>query len=385
MNPRSALSRLALFGLGLLFLLVGCNSYSPVPEGYTGEVATLRDSAKRRSVGSAYMFFAKKIDGRMVTNIARSSRSASYGMGNNLTISNTVRKLPLRPVTLTLVAEVIYAAPIVQMFDRDHSKPLEGEVTFTPEANKNYSVKGTMNLSYSAVWIEDSEGREVTKRIEVRDRSHSAPTMEFYSPPESPTEPYVLAPGQAAFIPPWSRFDAGTVLKGLGAAAEIVPSSSSVFSRQMDRETHIYPGLGRIEIRIDDNGNKWIESRTPSLVEAERAEFYAQAIFDTRNSIFIRLAGIRTHEDMTTDLDQATTDRIARNIWYRRYDTNDEILADGLAWWCKVLGKYGNPRYREFFTALLEDQVDEQVRRFAKNMLKAMDDRAVEQFTPTDS
>jgi hypothetical protein len=56
-------------------------AYKPVPDGYTGQVATIRDTGFRESSTKAQMFVLVEIDGHIIPNSLGESASASQGLG----------------------------------------------------------------------------------------------------------------------------------------------------------------------------------------------------------------------------------------------------------------------------------------------------------------
>lgn len=160
----------------LLFVaanLFGCATYKPVPEGYTGAVATITDSGRSESGYSegsskAELFALTDIDGNRIMNSFRASAIASHGQGFSLTVVISNRQVPAEPMKATLRGSHTTAAPIhaiaSQLAGTFHS--VEGTVDFSPKPNGKYVVKGELKKGGSAIWIEDTEtGEPVTEKI----------------------------------------------------------------------------------------------------------------------------------------------------------------------------------------------------------------------------
>lgn len=153
--------------------LFGCATYQPVPEGYTGAVATISDSGNSEggySEGSskAQLFALTDIDGNSIMDSFRATRIASYLHGPLLTVEISSRQVPAKPMKATLMASHITGAPIhaiaSQLAGTFHT--VAGTVDFSPKPNGKYVVKGELKKGASAVWIEDAEtGKAVTEKI----------------------------------------------------------------------------------------------------------------------------------------------------------------------------------------------------------------------------
>ena len=75
-------SRATLCVVSLAFL-AACVS-SPIPEGYTGPTATIRDSARPESGSRALFFYVAKIDGNAIKDSLAVTRQVNYGRGASL-------------------------------------------------------------------------------------------------------------------------------------------------------------------------------------------------------------------------------------------------------------------------------------------------------------
>lgn len=146
----------------------GCATYSPVPEGYTGPTASVADSGRQEDGTKAQLFAMTNIDSHRVMNAFWASSSASYGRGFALSMSIPERKVPAKPMNVTLRGSHATAAPIhaiaSQMAGTFFS--VEGIVAFDPKPNGRYVVKGELKKGASSVWIEDAEtGQPATEKV----------------------------------------------------------------------------------------------------------------------------------------------------------------------------------------------------------------------------
>jgi hypothetical protein len=58
--------------------VAGCAT-SPIPEGYTGPIATIRDSARQESGTRSLFFFISEVDGKQIETSLAQTRAANYG------------------------------------------------------------------------------------------------------------------------------------------------------------------------------------------------------------------------------------------------------------------------------------------------------------------
>lgn len=143
--------------LGLIALaLGGCGTVRPVPDGFTGDVAMLEDSftmADGESCGSFFILY--QYDGHDVDNAVSASAQASYGQGFHMTAKGAERTVPAREATFNIIGRTHCAAPIQEMTRTVYF--IEGDVSFTPEANQTYMITGELGPTQSAVWIEQKQ------------------------------------------------------------------------------------------------------------------------------------------------------------------------------------------------------------------------------------
>jgi hypothetical protein len=154
--------------LGFLLALAGCATYQPVPQGYTGPTASVRDSGFSEDGTKAQMFALMEIDGNRLSNAFVASAIASRGRGASLTTVYSERSVQVRPMQVMLRGSHATGAPIHAMASQMAGTffSVEGAVTFTPTANGKYVVKGELKKEKSSVWIEDAEtGQAVTEKV----------------------------------------------------------------------------------------------------------------------------------------------------------------------------------------------------------------------------
>ncbi len=149
----------------LLVALSGCVSPSmPVPKGYAGPVATIRDTSTNVSGTKVRFFELAKVDGRAVTTSSGETARVNYGRGFAMSPEIMARFVPATKCVLRLQGVTHVAAPILAFGGGMYH--VEGEVTVTLKPDATYLVKGELAKEYSAVWLEDEQGNPVSPRIE---------------------------------------------------------------------------------------------------------------------------------------------------------------------------------------------------------------------------
>lgn len=148
--------------------LAGCATYTPIPENYTGPIATVIDSGKYEDSSKAQIFAITEIDGHGIRDSFGTSRQASYGQGATLRLELTERQVPARAMKVKIRGSHATGAPIQELASRAIGTffEVEGVVEFNPQADKRYKVVGTLSKQDSAVWIEDEVTHQpVTQKV----------------------------------------------------------------------------------------------------------------------------------------------------------------------------------------------------------------------------
>ena len=157
----------AVVGTVFAISLGGCATFTPpVPEGYTGPVAIIKDSVKPITQSKADFFYVSEIDGKRIEDSRIKTRGLNQGRGFNMTPSLVERNVPAQKATFTLVGRTEYAAPILALTNTVYQ--VTGKVTFAPETYRSYVVRGELGENYSAVWLEDEiTSKTIGEKIEV--------------------------------------------------------------------------------------------------------------------------------------------------------------------------------------------------------------------------
>ena len=152
--------------VSITLILNACATFSPtIPESYHGPTASIVDTEKTIDGGKSELFYLSKINGKQIYNSRIATRNDSYGQGNvlsTITLSHLV--LPIEQV-FTVEGRTVYAMPARALISTVYE--VKGEITFSPEENKNYQIKGTLSEERSKVWIEVIDSGEIVGAIEL--------------------------------------------------------------------------------------------------------------------------------------------------------------------------------------------------------------------------
>lgn len=149
-----------MFAAAASLVLSACAT-SPIPDNYSGPLATIRDTGMSETANRSQFFFLAEVDGKPVANARSASKSANSGRGFGLKPQSFSREVPAQQSTFTLKAEVEYGAPIQAMLNAATLYKAERKVTFTPQSTRTYVVKGVLSAGTQDVWLEDDTGQRV--------------------------------------------------------------------------------------------------------------------------------------------------------------------------------------------------------------------------------
>ncbi len=157
------------FALVAALSLAGCAAYQPVPEGYTGATAKLADSGDYvDGYTKGQIFSLMEVDGQWIRSSFSASEQASRGQGFTLAMNLQERLLPARTMIVKLRGSHATGAPIhaVMAMAAGTYFSVEGSVSFTPQPDMLYVVKGNLSKGASSVWIEELiSGKVVTDKV----------------------------------------------------------------------------------------------------------------------------------------------------------------------------------------------------------------------------
>ncbi len=227
---------------------------------YIGERASIDDTLQTKSTGSAYFYFIKSIDGHAIPNAVTTSMAASYGHGFYLSALGYSREVPIKSLKIVLVAKVVHSAPIALWVDPDGNNRAEGVVEFLPVSNMKYLVKGSLSKNYSAVWIEDSSGNIVSKRIEKINLTRSGVPEEKNITNIKQPENIQLTRADM-FLNVSGGEGKDSVIKKLGKPDDITEVKASILAGPPahDITTYNYKDLGKVQFAVSRSGDLTVE------------------------------------------------------------------------------------------------------------------------------
>ncbi|MEO8524288.1 MAG: hypothetical protein ABI460_06185 [Caldimonas sp.] len=160
--------RTRLLATVLLFGAATAYGADPLPPGPAAIVA---DTANRGSHDGGTFFVLAEVDGKSMRTAIDSSLQASRGRGNLLSIQHVERPVAASRLRLKLLARVVQAAPIIDIFSSLKNDAVEGVVEVELQPDVRYRVTGTLDAFRREVWLEE----EATQRI-VGDKVVQAPS-----------------------------------------------------------------------------------------------------------------------------------------------------------------------------------------------------------------
>jgi len=149
-------------------LLAGCAGFSgfqpATPDGYDGPTVNVADQTAQVSGSLVHVFEMTQIDGRRLLSTSIATLQANQGRGFSVAPVAMSNEVPPRPARVRLQVVTQYAAPLLAL--RNPTCRVEGDVGFSPDADKRYRVAGRIAAEVCEVWIEDVEtGRAVTDKV----------------------------------------------------------------------------------------------------------------------------------------------------------------------------------------------------------------------------
>lgn len=143
-----------------VFMLSACATvYDPIPEGYVGDTATIKDYMTDLSDSNAHYFMCIKVDGKYIENSWGATRGQNYGRGMIFDPVITTRKVLPVEQTLTLQGLVFFPTDAQSLFGDEMA--VTHDFIFTPIAGETYTVKGELSKDGSTIWLEDFQGNVV--------------------------------------------------------------------------------------------------------------------------------------------------------------------------------------------------------------------------------
>ncbi len=155
----------ALFALVALAACSGQDFADPMPSGYEGPKARIYDSYSHNASSSAHFFVVNAVNGQPIEDSGHRTKSAMAGRSLTMRPQMVGRWVPAEEQTFTITGYVQYSSKAQEMMGEDMT--VTGDITFKPNPNGRYKVKGKLSEEISYVWIEDHRGVQVGDKIEA--------------------------------------------------------------------------------------------------------------------------------------------------------------------------------------------------------------------------
>lgn len=151
-----------------LLLLAGCTTKT-VPDGFSGPTATVRDSYANFVKGGFFrsekvdLFIMREMDGKYIDNSMLATYRASFksSLGFALKPQALERRIPVRPMTITLAVVTQYAAGGQYGGSREPETLVTRKIKLNPVAGETYVVKGRVEGGAASVWLETAGGKAI--------------------------------------------------------------------------------------------------------------------------------------------------------------------------------------------------------------------------------
>jgi hypothetical protein len=111
------------------------------------------------------LFVMQTMDGKLIDNGQLATARASFksSLGIALKPQAHERRVPIRPMTITLAAIIGYAAGGQYGGSREPRTMASRTIKFHPVAGETYVVRGRIARDNSAVWLETASGQIVSE------------------------------------------------------------------------------------------------------------------------------------------------------------------------------------------------------------------------------
>ena len=380
---KASVFRLLVILCCILTLSACVAAYNPVLEGYQGPTAILNDSFKRSGRGSGEFFYLSKVNGKAVFNAKERTMNAGQGDGFIMTHTGYSRQIPTNPLRIILVGQVLRNAPISYTFNSGDNYFIKGEIDFTPDANEHYLVKGKLGKEYSAVWIANLDGKQVSdalvlegdpekNKVKVVSLTNAPISVSVTSEPERGNKENRI---RDFLLEPYFGLSEKSVTKILGEPDNIYIDRSKNLFRPKPALTYFhYKDIGTIAFVGATKGRNGYLIDVFVVSEEERVAFID--IVKNSGGVNTQRLGKKYYEIGVYD--KAYLDVLAAKIWDNRL-SDDSRMIDGISWYCKIIGKGQTARYKKFLEDLTsDDQVSWKLRRHCKGALRSVNQYKVD-------
>jgi hypothetical protein len=147
--------------------LAGCAK--TLPDNYLGPTAVVKDTYANFVKGGFFrsekvdLFIVREMNGKYIDNSVLATYRASFksSLGFALKPLAYERRIPIKPMTVTLAAVTQYAAGGQYGGSREPETLVMRQIKLNPVAGETYVVRGRVEDGNASVWLETAGGKIV--------------------------------------------------------------------------------------------------------------------------------------------------------------------------------------------------------------------------------
>lgn len=304
---------------------------------------------------------------------------ATTGYGNyaGFIARSNSRKVEATTIELVLVGQSM-GAPVEHLFDQ--SLTVTGVIPFNPIANEKYLVKGKLSQHYSAIWIEDINGKICSDIIETfgKDKAKSDAFKENLFSQKNDLSPKTR---NEIFTQITTGESSNYILDKLGAPNNITHRNANFFIHKPAYSTYTYNDLGAIQLTGNPDGELFVKKVTPYTSKSALENSANKGLLSNIDGQTLQTMAKSLYRQNITETQ--SLDTIATKIWVERLNENKHMV-DGAAWLCKILQKSNDPRYKEILHQVSIQASSSKLRKYAENAYISLPASDSEQFQFSD-
>lgn len=371
------------FNTIIVLLLSGCAStvISPIPKGYTGDTVRIEDSFDNYKGSVANFYYLSSVDGQDIHHAVSESARLSSGKGYNLTASGASRQLPTKDLSLKLVGQIFHSAPISALIHAKENIYIEGMVSFTPKPGMSYKVVGELSQMYSAVWVEDRNGNEVTSRIEEKSENFTEGEFSSKKIAKEVVDLSALPLRSKLFLEIYKGESSASIIEKLGEPSNKRNIKGNFWKSSNPVAFYDYDGLGVIKFTVKGDVAGYVQNVLPLMKDKQSINALKIKIKEY-SPIDLRFMAMEYHK-----LPEVQTEMLnifAETIWKEMNSSNNQVI-DAVSWLCKVLAKNNGSEFKSLLKDVSDMTSNKKLKKYADIAWQSIPNNDVEQFIYKDS
>jgi hypothetical protein len=141
-------------------LLAACAAGNPLPNGYSGPIATVQDSGHFEDDHRAVLFYVAQFKSKSINQSYSETKHRNYGRGREMNLWTVERAVPAEKVRLLLEGKVLYPAPFEELVHLNSMYSVAQVIELDAKPGAVYVVNGTLRNKDSQVWLEELKTKE---------------------------------------------------------------------------------------------------------------------------------------------------------------------------------------------------------------------------------